>query len=94
MQAGFIPISIEAYVAEYVRHNPGVDRDDLAARLRYAAEESARGARCRCGNEIWIVGSAELGQSCFSCITGEAFPDSDYEIDLTSIGDRRTSSVE
>jgi hypothetical protein len=28
-----------------------------------------------------VIGSASVGNSCFTCITGESQPDSDYEID-------------
>jgi TolB-like protein len=31
--------------------------------------------------DIFSIGSAEVGAACFTCITGEAWPDSDYEID-------------
>jgi len=76
----FIPISLERYVELYLRDNRGVDREDLVRRLRYAMDAHARGARCHCGEPIWIIGSAEVGLSCFTCITGEAVPDGDYEI--------------
>lgn len=38
------------------------------------------GARCDCGEPIWVIGSAETGHMCFTCITGEADPSEDYEI--------------
>jgi hypothetical protein len=51
------------------------------ARLLRSALASARaGARCECGGPIWVIGSAEVGLSCFTCITGEADPSDDYEI--------------
>jgi len=77
---GFTPISLEDYVELHVRANPGADRADLVKRLRYAMDAHARGVRCQCGESIWIIGSAEVGLSCFTCITGESGPDSDYEI--------------
>jgi hypothetical protein len=80
MKGGFIPISLKRYVELHLRVNPGTDREDLIRRLRYAMEAHARGERCHCGAPIWIAGSAEAGLSCFTCITGEAVPDSDYEI--------------
>jgi hypothetical protein len=43
--------------------------------------EGLQGIKCTCGNDIWVIGSAIVGNSCFSCITGESAPDSDYEID-------------
>ena len=83
MKNGFIPISLDDYVKLHLRSNPGVDRADFIERLQYAADASKRGLRCHCGAPIWIIGSAEAGLSCFTCITGEAQPDSDYEIDVT-----------
>jgi hypothetical protein len=40
-----------------------------------------RRVTCRCGNPIWVIGSAVVGNACFTCITGEALPDDDFEID-------------
>jgi hypothetical protein len=76
----FVPIALERYVELYLRDNRGADREDLVQRLRYAMDAHARGARCHCGEPIWIIGSAEVGLSCFTCITGEAVPNGDYEI--------------
>ncbi|MGE4541145.1 MAG: hypothetical protein AB7D35_07780, partial [Bacteroidales bacterium] len=36
---------------------------------------------CSCGNDIWVIGSASVGNSCFTCITGESYPTDDYEIE-------------
>jgi hypothetical protein len=80
MKLGFTPISLEAYVEIHLKANPGTDREDLVKSLRYALEADTRGERCHCGAPIWILGSAVAGLSCFTCITGEAFPDEDYEI--------------
>jgi hypothetical protein len=80
MTRGFVPISLERYVELHLASNPGTNREDLVRRLRYAMDAHARGVRCQCGEPIWIIGSAEVGFSCFTCITGEAVPDHDYEI--------------
>jgi hypothetical protein len=80
MKTGFTPISLERYAELHMQANPGTDREDLLKRLRYAMRAHERGVRCQCGEDIWIVGSAEVGLSCFTCITGEAVPDDDYEI--------------
>lgn len=77
MNPGFIP-----YVAQHLRSNPGGDRNDLIKRLQYAIDAHKAGARCSCGAPIWIIGSAEVGLACFTCITSEAMPDNDFEIDL------------
>jgi hypothetical protein len=78
---GFVPIAFDRYVDLHVQSNPSVDREEFAGRLRQAVDARKAGARCRCGAFIWAIGSAEVGAACFTCITGEARPDSDYEID-------------
>lgn len=80
MKTGLTPISLERYVELHLQANRGTDREDLLRRFRYAIEAHERGVRCDCGEEIWIVGSAEVGLSCFTCITEESVPDDDYEI--------------
>lgn len=77
---GFIPISIENYVRKHLAINRGVDRADLIERLQWALASARAGARCTCGNPIWVIGSAEVGLSCFTCITGEGYPSEDFEI--------------
>ena len=78
---GFVPISFDRYMDLHVRSNPSVDRADFAHRLRQAVDARKAGARCACGTFIWAIGSAEVGAACFTCTTGEAYPDGDYEID-------------
>ena len=77
----FTPISIEAFVSKYLKGNPGNDRDSITASLKNALDAYKRGVTCSCGEPLWVVGSAVSGYGCFACITGEAAPDSDYEID-------------
>jgi hypothetical protein len=81
VQAGFVPIPFDRYVELHVESNPSIDRAEFARRLRQAVDARKAGARCACGALIWAIGSAEAGAACFTCITGEAGPDSDYEID-------------
>jgi len=76
-----LPISIDDYVQKHLAANPGVERADLVQRLRTALDAARAGARCACGEPIWVLGSAEAGRSCFSCTTGEADPSGDYEIE-------------
>ena len=73
-------ITFEDYVNKHLVSNPGVDAAELRTRLRKALEAKESGARCDCGGEIWVLGSAEVGLMCFTCITGEALPDKDYEL--------------
>ena len=76
----FIPVALGDYVRLHLESN----RDDTAAEvtklLRSALEARLAGATCRCGEPIWVIGSAFAGRACFTCITGEAYPSDDYEI--------------
>jgi hypothetical protein len=88
-KVSFAPISIEEYVDLHLRSNPEDTREDVTARLRSALQDHHRGVRCSCGNPIWVIGSAVMGNACFTCITGEAVPYEDYEIDqaIESVGE-------
>ena len=78
---GFIPISIENYIKLHLKNNPGENEKELRKALKSALSDYKRGVKCHCGNDIWVIGSAIVGNSCFTCITGESFPTEDYEID-------------
>ncbi len=78
----FIPISINKYVEKHLKNNPSENEMDLRRRLDLAIKAYKNGVRCSCGNDIWVIGSASLGNSCFTCITGESYTNEDYEIDL------------
>jgi hypothetical protein len=80
MKAGFTAILLEDYVELHLRANPGTNRAELIARLEYAIDAYRKDIRCQCGTPIWIIGSAEAGLACFTCITQQAAPDRDYEI--------------
>ena len=79
-KGGFALIALDEYVKKHIVSNPGVDPTELKARLRRVLAAKAAGERCACGEEIWVLGSAEVGLMCFTCITGEAVPDNDYEL--------------
>jgi hypothetical protein len=78
---GFLPISISGYIKKHLKNNPGENEKDLRKRLNSALADYRKGVKCSCGNDIWVVGSASVGNSCFTCITGESFPTDDYEIE-------------
>src|SRR5260370_22863137 len=78
---GFVPIGLHEYVRMFLKSNPGQKRDEVTARLQSALKAYQEGAACHCGAPIWVLGSAEAGHACFTCITGEADPSEDYEID-------------
>jgi len=77
---GFVPIRLEKYVQLHLRKNPRVVAADITARLQFALDAYKAGQRCYCGAPIWVIGSADAGLSCFTCITGESDPSGDYEI--------------
>ena len=80
---GFKLIPKDEYVDLSLKANPSDCRRDVIARLDDAIGAYRDGRRCSCGEEIWIVGSAESGYGCFSCITGDSAPDNDYEIEVS-----------
>ena len=86
---GFVPIGVRKYVKLHVKAN-AENPTDLLVRLRACVSDALAGARCRCGAPVWVVGSVSAGYGCFTCITGEAFPSDDYEIDevLNARGER------
>lgn len=82
MKTGFTPISLKQYVELHLKSNPGTSREEVTESLTDTLQAYKRGARCNCGNPIWVIGSAFSGfDGCFICITGEAYPEDDYEID-------------
>lgn len=81
-RAGFTFVSLDKYVDLHMKANPhDTSRREVVPALRSALVDHKQGAKCRCGNPIWVIGSAFAGNACFTCITGGAYPDGDYEID-------------
>ncbi|MGH2362862.1 MAG: hypothetical protein ACRDGM_20230 [bacterium] len=80
VQTRFTLIPLDDYVELHLDANPGTNRAELIAQLEYAIDAYRRDVRCQCGAPIWIIGSAQAGLACFTCITQQAAPDSDYEI--------------
>ena len=78
---GFVSISLESYVAKHLKSNPGDSPKAIRAALRSALRAHRSGTRCECGERIWVIGSAIVGNACFTCITGEADPSDDYELE-------------
>lgn len=83
LKIGFTPIQLDDYVALHLRANPAVERGELMRELASAIAAHRSGARCQCGAPIWIIGSAQMGLGCFTCITGQAAPEEDYEIEVS-----------
>lgn len=79
---GFAPISIDKYLKKHLQNNPTENKKkELRKQLDAALADYKNGVKCSCGNDIWVIGSAFVGNSCFTCITGESNPVDDYEID-------------
>jgi len=78
---GFKSISINEYIKKHLKNNPSENEKDLRKRISSALADYENGVKCSCGNDIWVIGSASVGNSCFTCITGESEPENDYEID-------------
>jgi hypothetical protein len=77
----FIPIKLCDYVHKHLQANPRADEREMTVRLREALAAYKAGAVCQiCGEPIWVIGSAEVGNFCFTCATGESDPSDDYEI--------------
>jgi hypothetical protein len=77
----FVLISRKEFAKQFLRNNPTVARAEIESGLAHAIAARQRGERCSCGNPLWVAGSAIAGLACFTCITGEADPDTDYEIE-------------
>jgi hypothetical protein len=77
----FKPISISEYIKKYQKNNPNDDGEALRNRLKIALSDYNNGVKCNCGNDIWVIGSASVGNQCFTCITGESQPNADFEIE-------------
>lgn len=77
-----VPISIDKFVASYIKNNPKETRQDIINSLKAAITAKQDGACCsQCGQPIWAVGTAiARWDVCFSCLTGEADDSEDYEI--------------
>lgn len=80
-KSGFPPIGMENFIDKHLKINPDVQRAEIEYGLKSALRDYRAGVKCGCGNPIWVIGSAVVGNACFACITGEAQPDGDYEID-------------
>ena len=77
----FVPISLNEYIKKHLNNNPSENEKDLRNRINSALTDYKNKVKCSCGNDIWVIGSATVGNSCFTCITGEGYPKDDYEIE-------------
>ncbi len=66
---------------KHLESNPNDSRKEIESAIQDALSSYKKGERCQRGTPIWVIGSAFVGNACFKCITGEAMPNEDYEID-------------
>ena len=81
MTYNFIPISKEEFAQKVVKNNTGEKKEHIIQAIKASLKDVRKGQKCSCGNSIWVAGSVFVGNSCFTCITGEADASEDYEID-------------
>jgi hypothetical protein len=77
----FSSITLKDYVRKHLKSNPRDKEAEVVAQLQSVLAAYKAGERCSCGEPIWAIGSSQVGHMCFTCITGEADPSDDYEID-------------
>ena len=81
MKRAFTPISIADYIQKQMDKGGPMTKSEITAGLMSALEAYRNGTKCECGSPIWVIGSAWVGNKCFTCITGETPTPDDYEID-------------
>lgn len=77
----FKKISIDSFIEKHIKSNPGIDTKQLKKDLTIFQQLKRKGAKCNCGNDLWVIGSAFSGKGCFTCITMEMDCSGDYEIE-------------
>ncbi len=77
----FIPIGKEEFARKVVKNNKGEKKKNIIKAIQASLKDVRKGQKCSCGNTIWVAGSIFVGNSCFTCITGETDASEDYEID-------------
>ncbi len=76
----FKSISLEKYIQLHLETNLDANEKRLRKNLSEALQAFKDGVHCECGQDIWVIGSAFVGNRCHACITGESYPKDDYEI--------------
>ncbi len=77
----FTKISVDSFIEKHKTSNPNSDIVELKKDLLYFRQLKEDGEVCKCGDQIWIIGSAFSGKGCFTCITGDTDFSDDYEIE-------------
>jgi len=77
----YVPVSYHHYVDLHVKNNPEEKRRDVEEKLNKALSDFRRGGKCDCGDNLWVIGSAFMGNRFFSCLTGDHSPSGHFEVD-------------
>ena len=76
------PISVSEYVKLYLKDHPSTSSAEVVLKIQHALAAWEAGARCACGEALWVLGSAENGLQCFECRMGkQADPSDHFEFD-------------
>ncbi|QMU63174.1 MAG: hypothetical protein GKR88_02055 [Flavobacteriaceae bacterium] len=59
-KSNFNPVSIEAYIEIHLKNNPSKNKIELQESLTTMLQSYKDGKQCKCGNDIWVIGSAVL----------------------------------
>ncbi|PKR81275.1 hypothetical protein CW751_05500 [Brumimicrobium salinarum] len=62
-------------------NNPSTNEAELRHNLEKTLRDYNKNIKCSCGKDIWVIGSASLGNGCYTCLTGEELPTVNYELD-------------
>jgi hypothetical protein len=62
---GVYPIKLQDYVERHLKNNSDTSRKEIESGLRSALTDHKAGVKCDCGNPIWVIGSALMGNACF-----------------------------
>jgi hypothetical protein len=77
----WIPITIDEYVKLHLKKHKNENEKVIRVRIEAALDDYQKGVKCKCGNDIWIVGSASTPEGCYTCLSGKRHPAGEFEID-------------
>lgn len=76
----FKGISLENFIKSYLKQHPEKEEETVRKNLLSSLADFKAGARCECGQDIWVIGSSFSGSKCFRCIIGQESSSEDLEI--------------
>lgn len=78
----FLPISVEEYIDLCLENSDGFSGEELRHLLSDSLYAFRQGVRCKCGNPLWVIGSAITGEyGCYKCLIGQDSSEAVFEID-------------